>query len=60
MYQFVFLNEQKQKYFSLTVVEEKKLVASIADASIRTNVSSVYKFHTWNFICVTGRQEQEY
>jgi hypothetical protein len=56
----VFLNEKPEHIFSLSVVEEKKIVASIADASIRTNVSSVYKFHTWNFICVTGRQEQEY
>ena len=49
-----------KKYLSHLVIEEKKIVASIADASIRANVSDVYKFHTWNFICITGRQEQEY
>ena len=42
------------------MVEEKKIVASIADAVVGANVTSDYKFHTWNFICITGRQEQEY
>ena len=40
------------------VVEDKNIVASIADAVIKANVVNAYKVHTWNLICISGRQDQ--
>ena len=43
----------------IIVVEENKIVATIADAVIKANVSNIFKVHTWNLICISARQDQK-
>ena len=43
----------------IIVVEENKIVGSIADAVIKANVSNNFKVHTWNLICISARQDQK-
>ena len=45
----------------ISVMDEKRIVARIADATVRAKQNgnkTNFKTHTWNLICVTARQQE--